>query len=109
MHFVNPLPCRRRRAPVCDLCKVVLSCKIQRDSRSGWGIAAFWPTDKLNTLRLGQRLIAEVAAKPGRRDGHHPVARVADQARICQLAGTVPGLQFAATGRQDVAVRAGDA
>jgi hypothetical protein len=43
------------------------------------------------------------------RDGHRAVVQVADQARICQPEGTVPGLQFAATGGQDVAVRAGDA
>jgi hypothetical protein len=29
--------------------------------------AAVWPTDKLNALRLGRRLVAEVAARPGRR------------------------------------------
>ncbi len=41
------------------------------------------------------------------RDGHRAAARVADQARIFQPDGAVPGLQFAATGC--VAVRAGDA
>ncbi len=46
---------------------------------------------------LGEEAVEHVGA----------VARVADQERIWQPDGTVPGLQFAATG--GVAVRTGDA
>jgi hypothetical protein len=31
------------------------------------GTSADWPTDKLNALRLGRRLVAEVRAEVGRR------------------------------------------